>query len=111
MCRSTNGVSRKHGEVSRALWQKLFPGKTVADVPITHVTNGVHVPTWISPLLRWVFEKYMGEDWDAKLLDQVRGVRSSKHARYERGIKFVIPCRDRRVRCENTLSTNNVHSF
>ncbi len=70
MCRSTNGVSRKHGEVSRALWQKLFPGKTVSDVPITHVTNGVHVPTWISPLLRWVFEKYMGEDWDAKLLDQ-----------------------------------------
>ncbi|HEU4433758.1 MAG TPA: alpha-glucan family phosphorylase [Pyrinomonadaceae bacterium] len=70
MCRSTNGVSRKHGEVSRALWQKLFPGKTIADVPITHVTNGVHVPTWISPLLRWVFEKYMGQDWDAKLADQ-----------------------------------------
>ena len=70
MCRSTNGVSRKHGEVSRALWQKLYPGKTVPDVPITHVTNGVHVPTWISPLLRWVFEKYMGQDWDSKLLDQ-----------------------------------------
>jgi glycogen phosphorylase len=70
MCRSTNGVSRKHGEVSRALWQKLYPGKTVADVPITHVTNGVHVPTWISPLLRWVFEKYVGQDWEAKLLDQ-----------------------------------------
>lgn len=70
MCRSTNGVSRKHGEVSRALWQKLYPGKTVSDVPITHVTNGVHVPTWISPLLRWVFEKHMGENWDTKLLDQ-----------------------------------------
>lgn len=69
MCRSTNGVSRKHGEVSRALWQKLWPQKSVADVPITHVTNGVHVPTWISPLLRWVFEKYLGHDWDAKLLD------------------------------------------
>jgi glycogen phosphorylase len=70
MCRSTNGVSRKHGDVSRALWLKLFPGKTVPDVPITHITNGVHVPTWISPLLRWVFEKHMGQDWDAKLLDQ-----------------------------------------
>jgi starch phosphorylase len=70
MCRSTNGVSRKHGEVSRALWQKLYPGKSVADVPITYVTNGVHMPTWTSPLLRWVFEKYMGQDWDAKLLDQ-----------------------------------------
>ena len=70
MCRSTNGVSRKHGEISRALWQKLYAGKTVVEVPITHVTNGVHVPTWISPLLRWVFEKYMGRDWDAKLTDQ-----------------------------------------
>ncbi len=70
MCRSTNGVSRKHGEVSRALWQKLFPGKTVFDVPITHVTNGVHMPTWISPLLRFAFEKYIGRDWEAKLTDQ-----------------------------------------
>ena len=70
MCRSTNGVSRKHAEVSRALWQDLYGGESVVEVPITHVTNGVHVPTWISPLLRWVFEKYMGQDWDAKLLDQ-----------------------------------------
>ena len=70
MCRSTNGVSRKHGEVSRALWQKLYPEKSVAEVPITYVTNGVHAPTWVSPLLRWVLEKYIGPDWDAKLLDQ-----------------------------------------
>lgn len=70
MCRSTNGVSRKHGEVSRALWQKLWSGKTVAEVPITQVTNGVHVPTWISPLLRWVVEKYVGQDWETKLRDQ-----------------------------------------
>src|SRR5215213_3816672 len=45
LCRSTNGVSLKHGEVSRALWQKLWPEKKVEDVPITHVTNGVHAPT------------------------------------------------------------------
>ncbi|HEV7843165.1 MAG TPA: alpha-glucan family phosphorylase, partial [Pyrinomonadaceae bacterium] len=41
MCRSTNGVSRKHGEVSRSLWQRLFPDRAVEDVPITSVTNGV----------------------------------------------------------------------
>jgi starch phosphorylase len=41
MCRSTNGVSEKHGEVSRALWQKLFPEKTIEEIPITYVTNGV----------------------------------------------------------------------
>ncbi|HEX6046486.1 MAG TPA: alpha-glucan family phosphorylase [Pyrinomonadaceae bacterium] len=69
MCRSTNGVSRKHGEVSRALWQKLWPEKSLAEVPITYVTNGVHVPTWVSPMLRWLFEKNIGSDWDAKLRD------------------------------------------
>jgi starch phosphorylase len=70
MCRSTNGVSRKHGEVSRALWQKLWPRKSVAEVPISYVTNGVHAATWISPLLRWLFEKYVGQDWETKLRDQ-----------------------------------------
>ncbi len=69
LCRSTNGVSRKHGEVSRALWQKLWPGKSVSEIPITHVTNGVHAPTWIAPLLRSLYEKYVGEDWETKLLD------------------------------------------
>jgi len=63
MCRSTNGVSRIHGEVSRVLWTKMYPGKTVKEVPITHVTNGVHAPTWVAPLLRAIYEKYVGEDW------------------------------------------------
>ncbi len=70
MCRSTNGVSRKHGEVSRALWQKLWPHETVDQVPITHVTNGVHAPTWVAPLLRSLYEKHLGGDWQTKLLDR-----------------------------------------
>ncbi len=64
---STNGVSRKHGEVSRALWHKLWTDKKLEDVPISYVTNGVHAPTWISPLLRDLFEKHVGGDWEAKL--------------------------------------------
>ena len=67
MCRSTNGVSRKHGEVSRALWQKLWPEKKLEEIPISHVTNGVHAPTWISPLLRYLLEQHVGDDWEAKL--------------------------------------------
>lgn len=70
MCRSTNGVSRKHGEVSRALWQKLFPGRTLEEVPITYITNGVHAPTWMSPPLRYLVEKHVGHDWDAKITNQ-----------------------------------------
>ncbi len=67
MCRSTNGVSRKHGEVSRALWQKLWPEKTVDEVPITHVTNGVHAPTWVAPTIRALYEKHVGKDWANQL--------------------------------------------
>lgn len=63
MCRSTNGVSKKHGEVSRALWQKLWPEEKLDRIPITHITNGVHPSTWISPLLRSLFEKYVGAEW------------------------------------------------
>jgi glycogen phosphorylase len=70
MCRSTNGVSRKHGEVSRALWQRLFPGSKAEDVPISYVTNGVHAPTWMSPPLRYLVENHIGPDWDVKLRDQ-----------------------------------------
>jgi starch phosphorylase len=69
MCRSSNGVSRKHGEVSRELWNKMWPERRIEDVPITSVTNGVHAPTWVSPLLRSVFEKYVGRDWTQTLHD------------------------------------------
>jgi starch phosphorylase len=72
MCRSTNGVSKKHGEVSRALWQDLWADKTLDEIPITYITNGVHAPTWVSPLLRHLYEKHVGEDWTIQLQDRER---------------------------------------
>ena len=69
LCRSTNGVSRKHGEVSRALWQKLWPNKTVDEVPITSVTNGVHAPTWVAGPLRALYERHLGDEWSGKTYD------------------------------------------
>ena len=72
MCRSTNGVSRKHGEVSRALWQKLWPEKPLAEIPITYITNGVHAPTWVAPLIRTLYEEYAGEGWTAVAQDRAR---------------------------------------
>ena len=45
--RAANGVSRRHGEVARAMWAGLWPDRALDEVPIGHVTNGVHVPTWI----------------------------------------------------------------
>jgi len=68
MCRSTNGVSRKHGEVSRALWKELWPERpSPEEIPITHITNGVHAPTWVSPLLRALYEKQLGKDWTKRI--------------------------------------------
>jgi starch phosphorylase len=72
MCRSTNAVSRKHGEVSRALWQKLWPETRIEDVRITHVTNGVHGPTWVAPLIRSLYERYVGGDWSRQTQDRTR---------------------------------------
>lgn len=69
MCRSTNGVSLKHGEVSRALWQRLWPERKLEEIPISHITNGVHAPTWVSPLLRRLYEEYIGQDWTTQLRD------------------------------------------
>jgi starch phosphorylase len=61
MCRSANAVSRKHGEVSRALWKKMFPAD--AEVPITSVTNGVHAPTWVAPLFQQLYSEHLDRPW------------------------------------------------
>lgn len=63
MSRSTNGVSKKHGEVSRSLWNKMWPDREVAAVPITAVTNGVHPLTWIAPPIQSLYQKLFGENW------------------------------------------------
>ncbi|GJM39951.1 MAG: alpha-1,4 glucan phosphorylase [Ardenticatenaceae bacterium] len=59
----SNGVSKLHGEVSRKMWQEVWPSNSVEDVPITSITNGVHVPTWIAGEMHNVFDKYLGPDW------------------------------------------------
>ena len=70
MCRSTNGVSRKHGEVSRVLWQKLWPERKIGEVPITHITNGVHASTWAAPLIQALYERHVGENWSEQARNQ-----------------------------------------
>ena len=71
MARSSNGVSEKHGEVSRNLWLKMFPeGTTSEDVPITHITNGVHPPTWVAPGFKRLFEKHLGSNWAEIVRDE-----------------------------------------
>ena len=58
-----NAVSQLHGTVTRRMWHGLWPAHSEDDVPITHVTNGIHVPTWIPVELRQLYDKYLGKDW------------------------------------------------
>ncbi|HEU0165892.1 MAG TPA: alpha-glucan family phosphorylase, partial [Thermomicrobiales bacterium] len=60
---NVNGVSVKHGEVSREMWHDLWPDRTVDETPIISITNGVHLRTWISPEMRAVFERYLPRKW------------------------------------------------
>ncbi len=61
--RAANGVARRHGEVAREMWNPMWPEKAVDDVPITHVTNGVHIPTWLGQPIWNLLNKHLGEDW------------------------------------------------
>jgi starch phosphorylase len=61
--RSANAVSRRHGEVAREMWRGLYRSAGVERVPITHVTNGVHLPTWMAAPMAALLDRYLGQGW------------------------------------------------
>jgi len=63
LSRRANAVSALHGEVSRAMWTGLYPGKSEDAVPISHITNGVHVPTWLAPQMFRLYDRHFGAGW------------------------------------------------
>jgi glycogen phosphorylase len=69
--RRANAVSSLHGEVSRTMWKGLYPGKHEDEVPIGHITNGVHVPSWLAPQMVRLYDRHLGSGW------QIRGGESS----------------------------------
>lgn len=69
MSRAANGVSALHGEVSREMWKDLYPSVEVKDVPIGHITNGIHTPGWATQKAHEFWNKRLGVDWTAKLMD------------------------------------------
>jgi starch phosphorylase len=58
--RHVNGVSKRHGEVSRQIWSPLWPDREAREVPITHVTNGVHVETWMAREIAELLDRHLG---------------------------------------------------
>lgn len=67
--RRANGVSARHGEVARDMWQALWPDRQRAEVPIGSVTNGVHLPTWLGDPMRALLERHLGTGWLRRAAD------------------------------------------
>lgn len=63
---AVNGVSKGHGDVSRRMWQGMFPDRAIEDVPIGYVTNGVHALTWMSAQIKRLLEAQIGPNWDER---------------------------------------------
>ncbi len=65
-----NAVSELHGQVSRKLWSGIWPDLPVDEVPITHLTNGIHTRSWISFGLANLYDRYLGPSWQERPADQ-----------------------------------------
>ena len=101
-----NGVSRLHGEVSRSMWQPVWPHHPVEDVPIDHITNGIHVPTWISEEMAELFDRYLGPHWsedpdNQKVWEHIESVPDTELWRtHERRREHVVGFARRRLRAQ-----------
>jgi starch phosphorylase len=74
-----NAVSELHGQVTRRMWHFLWPDRRVEEVPITHITNGIHPGTWLARRLNHLYGRYLGPDWmehvdDPELWDLVNNI-------------------------------------
>jgi starch phosphorylase len=69
LSRASNGVSQLHGEVSREMWQHLWPATPRHEAPITAITNGVHADTWLALMMSELFDEFLGENWRDHLAD------------------------------------------
>jgi len=99
-----NAVSRRHGEVAREMWRELWPELPLAEVPISHVTNGVHMPTWLGAPMRALFERHLPGGWldnadDPEVWTAIDAIPAAElwAARGEQRARLVACVRDRSV--------------
>ncbi len=117
MCECCNGVSELHGEVARRMFQSIWPDKPVEQVPILHVTNGIHVPAWIGEAVNKIYRKYLGPDWierhdDPALWERILDVPDEElwaaHLHLKRKLMSMIRERVRRRRIAGRLDAEQV---
>jgi starch phosphorylase len=75
MSRYANGVSALHGRITRKSWQVLWPHHREDEVPVGHITNGVHVRTWLAPAMQDLYSRHLGADWRDHLADPLMWAR------------------------------------
>ncbi len=63
LAQNCNGVSMLHGKVARRMWAHVWPEVPENEIPISHVTNGIHISSWISSEIAMLFERHLGPDW------------------------------------------------
>jgi starch phosphorylase len=69
MSEHCNGVSELHGRVARKMWSFLWPDRPVEEVPIGHITNGIHTSTWVARRMGELFKEFLAADWENRLDD------------------------------------------
>lgn len=67
LSRRANAVSSLHGHVSRRMWANLWPWRVEEEIPIGHITNGVHIPSWLAHPMAQLYDKYLGPEWHARM--------------------------------------------
>lgn len=67
LSRRANAVSSLHGHVSRRMWAHLWPWRVEEEIPIGHITNGVHVPSWLAYPMQLLYDKHLGVDWQLSM--------------------------------------------
>ena len=117
MCERCNGVSKLHGEVARRMFQSVWPDEPVEQVPIAHVTNGIHVPAWIGEAMNRIYRKYLGPDWierhdDPALWERILDVPEEElwaaHLHLKRKLMTLIRERARQRRIEGAMNPEQV---
>jgi starch phosphorylase len=69
LSRRANAVSSLHGHVSRRMWAHLWPWRVEEEIPIGHITNGVHIPSWLAHPMQMLYDKYLGAQWQEEMAD------------------------------------------
>ncbi|MEE2639438.1 MAG: alpha-glucan family phosphorylase [Planctomycetota bacterium] len=67
LSRKANAVSQLHGHVSRRMWASLWPWRVEEEIPIGHITNGVHIPSWLSVQIKNLYDKFFQQDWTTRM--------------------------------------------